>query len=149
MLHLQTHQSNSRAMVVQAYTLTESADDAAKDEFYKQLQDTFDDIREMTVKVPGWGLQCPTGWQSARTRMCDWSPRIFRPPQRQRRVAEILLQTEWIMCWKHLLPALENPQEHVPIPGWTPNSSSKTNSSQQQRDHSQQRSLRTLPLPMH
>lgn len=41
----------AKATVVQSYALTESAEDAAKDEFYKQLQDTFDDIQDHDLKV--------------------------------------------------------------------------------------------------
>lgn len=46
-----TRHGNAKATVVQVYTPTDSADDAAKDDFYEKLQDVFNDIPNHDLKI--------------------------------------------------------------------------------------------------
>lgn len=87
---------------------------AAKDKFYEQLQNTFDNVPNLDLKILIGDFKA----QLTRNQKCARSPCFFQSFQWQLWIASFILWTQWAMCHKYILPTSVNPQGDTVVISW-------------------------------
>jgi len=96
--------------VIQAYAPTETAEDSEKDEFYRQLQDSLDEIPSYDIKllIGDFNVQIDS---DRRGRNVAVGP---HGTAKETTFDQSMCQ-QWTEDWKHILPAQKYSQENQAI----------------------------------